>query len=401
MPTSRPRSSGCSSGSAARVGRRRALAALAGVALLRPADARAQAGAPRVLAWGERGLWVGHDGDAVASALADDALAAPAPLPQAQGVVAVDGAGRLRSWRSDSARWRERSPLGFDAPVHALGTSGDGQWTLAAHGQGLSLVDAAGRVQRRWDGRDLAQRLQGSAAAIRHLPHRRSFAIAWPALGEWWELQLDPAAAPVHDGLVHDWRMGEGIAAPGFLGLRRLPLGVPAPSLEFVDARVAWAAGRSDAQVAVVHLDVRRRIASFAYPDARVQGAALVDDGAALQWWLPVGDAVQVIDPLRWLPLARHALPAPVRALFALPGALWAWLDRADGAPLLVWQHGRWRPVAGVSEPLRAVALDARDATLLCASSSEIHALDAQGRLRQRWRVGAGAELRGLAAFPA
>jgi hypothetical protein len=403
MPISRLRSTGSSSRSRARGrSRRRALAALtalAATALLRPAAAQARERAARVLAWGERGLWVGHDGDEAATALGDEAPAAQPPRAHAQGVVAVDAGGRLRAWHREAGRWREQPPLAFDAPVHALGASDDGQWTLAAHGQALSLVDARGRVQRRWSGHDLAQRTQGTASAIRHLPQRRSFVIAWPTLGELWELQLDPAAPPVFDGLVHDHRMGEGLAAPGFLGLRRTLLGEPMPSLGFSDARVAWVAGRAAEQVVVVHLDVRRRIAAFAHADARVHGAALVCDGAALQWWLPVGDAVHAIDPQRWQPIARQQLPAPVRALHSAPGLVWAWIER-DEAPLMVWRGGRWEPVDAVAEALQALALDPHHATLLCAVPEAIRALDTAGRAVQTWRVDANAALRGVAAFP-
>lgn len=406
MPTSRPRSTGYSSRSRAHhaLTRRRAIAALAAGALLPSAVARAASGTPRLLAWGERGLWVvrGADGAAAAvDALSDEPLGTPPPLALAQRVVAIDGAGRLRGWQLHPEGWREQPPRVFDAPVHALGASADGQWTLVAHGQALSLLDAGGRVERQWMGHDLAQRRQGAAAAIRHLPQRRSFVVAWPSLGELWELQLDPSAPVVFDGLVHDYRMGEGLGRAGFLGIRRTPLAPPVPSLDFSDARVAWVAGRAGPQVAVVHLDVRRRIASLPFAEARPDGAALVAGGTARQWWLPVADTVQVLDPSRWEVLERHALAAPVHAVVAASAAVWVRVDDAQ-APLRLWRDRRWqRPAADVAEALRALAPDATASTLLCAGSDRVWELDAQGRVARAWRFDAGAALRGVAAFPA
>ena len=126
-----------------------------------------------------------------------------------------------------------------------------------------------GEVARTFDGIDLKrERRRGAATALFSLPQRRSFFAAWPALGESWEISLDPDAAPIFDGLVHDYRMGEGIAKPGYLGARRAPLGRPMPAFGFADARVPWLAGKQGDEVVVVHLDVRRRIAAL-----RVAGA--------------------------------------------------------------------------------------------------------------------------------
>jgi PAS domain-containing protein len=154
--------------------------------------------------------------------------------------------------------------------------------------------------------------------------------------------------------------------------------------------------------VAVVHLDVRRRIASLPFAEARPDGAALVAVGTALQWWLPAADTVQVLDPLRWEVLERHALAAPVRAVVAASAGVWAWVDEAP-APLRLWRDRRWqRPAADViTEPLRALALDAQASTLLGAGSDRVWELDAQGRVTRAWRFDAGAALRGVAAFPA
>lgn len=148
--------------------------------------------------------------------------------------------------------------------------------------------------------------------ALWHLPQRRSFVVAWPALGELWEIPLNPDAEPIFDGLVHDYRMGEGLAAPGYLGVRRTPLGPAMPELDFADARVPWLAGLQDERVVLVHLDVRRRIAERTLPGARPQAALLRHAESGLQWCLPCGQQVQVLDLPRFEPVDAVAwLPAP------------------------------------------------------------------------------------------
>ncbi len=196
-----------------------------------------------------------------------------------------------------------------DQPRHAQATSLDGQWTLAAHGEQLTLLDRQGCAVKTYEGSDLARRRRGQASALFVLPQRQSFVVAWPTLGELWEISLDPQAPPVFDGWVHDHRLGEGLATPGYLGVRRTLLGLPMPTIDFADARVPWLAGALGDEVIVVHLDVRRRIAALNVPGARPHAAQLQRTDGRLEWWLPAGQELLVFDTARWTLLARHALP--------------------------------------------------------------------------------------------
>jgi hypothetical protein len=152
------------------------------------------------------------------------------------------------------------------APVAA---SADGRWRIESH-------DGTVRV---FDGERLAktlpaQRLGGDGRAgvvdAVYLPARRSFVIAFDTLPELWELSVDPQAPPVHDGLVHDYRMGEAIATPGFLGVRRTPLAAPVRSLT-VDARGGpYVLARSaDGAWLLINLDVRQPIARYVIGQGR------------------------------------------------------------------------------------------------------------------------------------
>lgn len=118
-------------------------------------------------------------------------------------------------------------PLGL--VVAAAGpqlATADGRWRAEAQDDGRTLVlrDAGGTVRRHLPAQSLDRARHGTVTALAELPRRRSLAVGFDGLDEVWEVSLDPAAPPIHDGLVHDYRMGEAIATPGFLGARRVPL---------------------------------------------------------------------------------------------------------------------------------------------------------------------------------
>jgi hypothetical protein len=146
--------------------------------------------------------------------------------------------------------------------------SADGQWWLVADRQQprLLLLGADGRLQRDWGVASLDGRQRSRVAALQASPARRSLVVALQDLAELWEISLDPQAEPLHDGLVHDYRMGEAIAQPGYLGLRRVPLEQPLQDFR-IDPTGQLVLGVARPDVAgtealeVVHLAVRRRIA--------------------------------------------------------------------------------------------------------------------------------------------
>jgi hypothetical protein len=300
---------------------------------------------------------------------------APVPLPAAlaaapevtdAGVWVVTPDARLQRWRFD-AGWQQVADAALPEPAHALTASADGQAAMAACGEELWLFDARGTPLRRHDGVDRSGRRRGRVSVLRSLPHRRSLLAAWPALHEWWELSVDPAAPPIFDGLVHDHRMGEAIARPGYLGARRVPFEGPAPRPAFAPPALPWVAADAGPDgVPVVHLDVRRTVAQIAAPGADV-GASALHDGL---WWLPTADGLWGLDPRRWI--RRAALPAPagrVRALVSAGGSLWAlvgaallrrtpdgWVTQADGVgalaggagPRPLWADEPWQGVAAL-----------------------------------------------------
>ena len=183
----------------------------------------------------------------------------------------------------------------------------------------LQLRDATGQVLRDWPVQD-AQGGRGDVLAAFEAPQRRSFVVALRGLPELWEISVDPAAEPIFDGLVHDYRMGEGLPRPGFLGIRRSRLERPWVAA-FYDPRVPWLVGAEAADphtgamtAVVLHLDIRRAMARLPLPvpvpgASALAGAALWDAGPGSPRWqlaLPAAQGWAVYDTQRWT-LLRHA----------------------------------------------------------------------------------------------
>lgn len=148
------------------------------------------------------------------------------------------------------------------AQTIAGATSSDGAWRLQAAEPpaGLTLFDAAGAVVRRYATTTLDGRASSRVSAIRDNPRRRSFVLALPEIAEVWEIPYDAKAEPIYDGLVHDWRLGEGIATPGRFGVRRTRL-ERGEAVERFDFDASGARVIDLDRGTVIHLDVRRVIA--------------------------------------------------------------------------------------------------------------------------------------------
>jgi hypothetical protein len=153
------------------------------------------------------------------------------------------------------------------APVAPSAVSADGRWRFAAEPGALAVFDVTtGQRERTLPARALDGSGPGTVTALHLLPARRSVLVVFDALAELWEVSTDPGADPLYDGFVHDYKMGEGIAIPGFLNPRRTRLEAPLRDLVF-DASQAWLLGQAPdrpdgrAVLQVWQLDVRRRIA--------------------------------------------------------------------------------------------------------------------------------------------
>lgn len=165
--------------------------------------------------------------------------------------------------RRGTARAEVRAGLG---PLN-LASSRDGRWLLAGNETPHTLVlfDTELQAARVYPAATRDGQRSSAVAAVHDAPPRRSFIVALRDLPEIWEISYDPRAEDIYEGLVHDFRMGEGLPVRGFLYPRRTLLAEPVQALGF-DLQFINVLGRTrggDA-VQVVNPDVRRRVATLA-----------------------------------------------------------------------------------------------------------------------------------------
>lgn len=278
--------------------------------------------------------------------------------------------------------------IGLGLP--SLAVSGDGSWVMAAGAEtpALSLLDASLRLVRFYDVRAADGQQTSRIATLHVAPARKSFFVALKDCPEIWEISYDRNAEPIYEGLVHDYRMGEAIPKPGFLGVKRTILD---ESLEdiffFVDGRHALGRARSNvagsSQLHVINLDIRRRISIVALPGLASPGSAVsfVQAGTAM---LAIPDRlaglVNVVEVKSWKFLKTIETVARGIVLRSHENADHLWIvsrhEASDRAGLILIDKKTLAVVAPVSElqyPLMRIAFT-RDGQRVLVSQQDIKA---------------------------
>lgn len=285
-------------------------------------------------------------------------LGAPAAAVTSFGAAEPFAYAALRDGRVlklDLARGAVVAEVTAGALATGLAASSDARYLAIALSRpgALVVLDRDLRVVRELPGRDLDSKRSSPVTAVRVDARRKSFLAALPGLPELWEVSFDDAAEPIYPGLVHDYRLGEGIAIPGKLNPRRAPLDEPLDDLA-ADPHGANVVGTARAAVRaqVVNLFVRRRVAVIG--DAEGVAARDVarwrEDGASVIA-LPARGGVRLLDG-DGRETARIALGGGarfVRAHDASPNA-WVAVAGADGDRLVALDKVT-RRVAGEARP--------------------------------------------------
>lgn len=342
----------------------RAAAALAlGAAARRPAHA------------GGRVLWVLADGGATLAALNPDTLSPRAvitlpPAPWQHLFALADGSALLVAADGSVARLSAGGVLrqrAGEGPLEAA-VPGDGGRLLLlagrAEGAGtlLQLLDTATlRPLGRWPLVDARGRPGSGGVALVAAPARQSFVVAPAGLPELWEISHDPRAEDRYEGLVHDFRMGEGVPVPGYLHPRRTRLAQPLSQLSMDGEGLLAVGTTADGEVHGYNLDARRRVA--AWP---VGGAPRPADGAwvprGLATWLALPDARRPL--LHRLPLdgpLPAPLPLPAPARWVRRAGPWLWVAAGDA----LWAIGLAEAEAGAGDADRSAAAVGRPVAVI------------------------------------
>ena len=281
--------------------------------------------------------------------------------------------GSRDGWITKYDLWRLRVVAEVRAGLNMrnVAVSGDGQWVMAANylPHSVVLFDADLNLQKTYAAATLDGKTSSRVSAVYDATPRHSFVVALKDIPELWEISYDPQAAPIFDGYVHDYKMGEGIARPGFLGVRRTPLDEPLDDFFFDQSyRHALGAtrpksGDGAATAQVVNLDVRRKIA-----DLPIAGMPHLGSGITFAWNGSTvlaspnlkGGAIDVIDMKTWKPVATIPTPGPGFFLRSHENTPYAWTDSMMSPSardtMTLIDKATLKPVATVREPGKTLA---------------------------------------------
>ena len=254
-----------------------------------------------------------------------------------------------------------------------VAVSGDGRWVMAANylPRNAVLFDADLNLVRNYPATTLDGKQASRVSAVYDATPRRSFVVALKDVPELWEISYDPAAEPIHDGYVHDYRMGESIAKPGFQGVRRTPLEEPLDDF-FFDQTYTYVLGatrpRQSAQAEgataqVVNLNIRRKVA-----DLPIAGMPHLGSGITFAWNgttvlaspnLKDG-AIDVIDMKTWKTVKTIPTPGPGFFMRSHEATRYAWADSMMSPTakdtLTLIDKTTLTPMATLREPGRTLA---------------------------------------------
>jgi hypothetical protein len=198
----------------------------------------------------------------------------------------------------------------------------------------LVLLDADLGLERVYPAADLDGRTSRVSAVYDAAP-RRSFVVAMKDIPELWEISYDPNAEPVHDGFVHDYKMGEGLAKPGYLNPRRTRLDAVLDDFFFDPSyRHVIGASRAAARGQVVNLDVRRKIADLDLPGMPhlASGITWAIDGRPVMATPNISEGtLTVIDMRDWRVVRQIPTLGPGFFLRSHERTPYAWADAMMG----------------------------------------------------------------------
>ncbi len=286
--------------------------------------------------------------------------------------------GSRDGWITKYDLWR----LAVVAEVRAglnmrnVAVSGDGRWVMAANylPHTLALFDADLNLVKTYAAATLDGKASSRVSAVYDATPRSSFVVALKDIPEIWEISYDPQAAPIHDGLVHDYKMGEAIAKPGYLGVRRTPLSEPLDDFFFdqsyrhvLGATRPKSGGDARASAQVVNLDARTKVA-----DLPIAGMPHLGSGITFAWngttvlaspnlgGASEGGMVDVIDMKTWKNVRTLKTPGPGFFMRSHEATPYAWTDSMMSPQgkdtLTIIDKRTLQTVAQVREPGKTLA---------------------------------------------
>lgn len=221
-----------------------------------------------------------------------------------------------------------------------VAVSADGLWVAAANylPHTVVLFDSNLKHVKTLQAQTLDGKVSSRVSAVYDAAPRGSFVVALKDAPELWEISYNPKVNPIHDGYVHDYKMGEAIAKPGFLNPRRTLLSEPLDDF-FFDQSYAHVLGatrpkdtktREAATGQVIHLDVRQKIA-----DLQIAGMPHLGSGITFSWQGKTvmaspnlnDGSIDVIEMDQWKPVTTIKIPGPGFFMRSHENSPFAWVD--------------------------------------------------------------------------
>ncbi len=211
--------------------------------------------------------------------------------------------------------------------------SGDGKYVAVANylPHTLVILDADLNPLKIHAVRDKDGRQTSRVSAVYTAEPRRSFVAALKDVMEAWEISYDPKAPEIPAGMIHDFQYREGAFVPGFLNPKRSVLDDYLDDFFFTqDYNEVMGASREGGKGQVVHLDVRRSIATLDLP-----GMPHLGSGITWTWQgsrvmatpnLKEG-IVSIIDMKDWKTIKQIRTPGPGFFMRSHENSRYAWVD--------------------------------------------------------------------------
>ena len=214
-----------------------------------------------------------------------------------------------------------------------LAVSGDGKFVLVANylPHTLVLLDADLNLVKVLEARDREGKQTSRVSAVYDAAPRKSFVAALKDIPEVWEVSYDEKAEPIPAGLVHDFRYKEGAFVPGRFNPRRSLLAEHLDDFFFTpDYKQLMASSRDGGRGQVVHLDVRRKIASVDIPGMPHLGSGITweHEGRTVMATPNLKEGVvTVVDVKTWKRVKQIRMLGPGFFMRSHENTRYAWVD--------------------------------------------------------------------------
>lgn len=238
-------------------------------------------------------------------------------------------------WISKFDIWNLKTTHEVRAGINTrnLAVSGDGRYVIVGNylPHTLVVLDAKDLKPLKLIAVEDQSGKSSRVSAVYDAAPRKSFIAALKDLKEVWEIPYGDDAAPVYEGLVHDYRYGEGIPAKGPFPVRRIVLEDYLDDFYFDQTYTnLMGASRDGGKGQVVNLNVRRKIADLDLPGMPHLGSGITWDyqGKPVMATpnLRTG-TISIIDMKNWQVIKRIETLGPGFFMRSHENTPYAWAD--------------------------------------------------------------------------